>query len=196
MVHVKRCKGDKMKREDLKKLGIEEKEVIDSIMQLYGDGIQSVKSELETLKAQVVEKDASITELTEKAKALDGTESTLKELQDKVETYEKGESDRIEAEKQAKINQELLERFSTIKGEQKFNHDLVEKGRFEEFKKALADEQFKGKGDLDIFQAIVKPEDLANPQQQPIVMPGGNIGTHKSLESMSYDEYKAFRQGK
>ena len=71
-----------MKREDLKKLGIEEKEVIDSIMQLYGDGIQSVKSELETLKVQVVEKDAAITELTEKAKALDGTESTLKELQD------------------------------------------------------------------------------------------------------------------
>ncbi len=175
-----------MKREDLRKLGIEEKEVIDSIMQLYGDGIQSVKSELETLKAQVIEKDASITELTEKAKALDGTESTLKELQDKIAAYEKGESERIEAEKQAKINQELLERFNAIKGEQKFNHDLVEKGRFEEFKKALADEQFKGKGDLDIFQAIVKPEDLANPQQQPIIMPGGSNTQPTKAEFKSF----------
>jgi hypothetical protein len=101
----------------------------------------------------------------------------LKELQDKVATYEKAETDRLEAEKQTKADAELLERFKAIKGEQKFNHELVEKGRFEEFKNALQDEQFKGKGDSDIFGAIVKPEDLVNPQRQVVNMPGGNIST-------------------
>ncbi len=185
-----------MKREDLKKLGIEEKEVIDSIMQLYGDGIQSVKSELETLKAQVVEKDASITELTEKAKALDGTESTLKELQDKVQTYEQKEAERQAAEKQAQVDAEFTDRFNKARGDRNIRHPLIEKGRLEEFKAAFTDEQFKGKSDAEILETIVKPEDWENKQQATITMPGGNTGTHKSLESMSYDEYKAFRQGK
>jgi len=169
---------------------------ISFVMAERGKELNESKAKLEDLQKQLSDKESMIADLSEKAKAIDGTEATLKELQNKITTYEQTEQAKIEQEKQAKINQELLERFSAIKGEQKFNHDLVEKGRFEEFKKALADEQFKGKGDSDIFQAIVKPEDLANPQQQPIIMPGGNIGTHKSLESMSYDEYKAFRQGK
>lgn len=148
-------------------------EQIEYVMAERGKELNDSKAKLEELQKQLTDKEQTITELAEKAKAIDGTESTLKELQDKVALYEKTEAERIASEKQAKLDSELLERFKAIKGEQSFNHDLVEKGRFEEFKKALSDEQFKGKGDLDIFQAIVKPEDLVNPQRQTVTMPGG-----------------------
>jgi chromosome segregation ATPase len=152
-------------------------EQIDFVMAERGKEIEKEKVKLEELQKQLTDKDLSISELTEKAKNLDGTETTLKELQEKIATYEKSESERIESEKVAKLNAELMDRFNAIKGEQKFNHELVEKGRFEEFKNALQDEQFKGKGDSDIFGAIVKQEDLVNPQRQVVNMPGGNIST-------------------
>ena len=184
-----------MKRSDLKDLGIEDKATIDGIMSLYGEGIESAKAELETFKAQISERDKSITELTEQIKTFDGKDGTLKELQEKVATYEKEKSDREAAEIQAKTDLELKTRFDAIKGENKFNHELVEKGRFEDFKKALTDEQFKGKGDSDIFGSIVKPEDLINPQQATIVMPGGGGTIPKDLaQAKTFDEYKAIRK--
>lgn len=134
---------------------------------------ESDKAESEKLKTALAEKDNSITELNEKIKAFDGESDALNELQEKVANYEKEKADREAAEQQAKLDAELKARFDAIKGEQKFSHELIEKGRFEDFKKALQDEQFKGKGDSDIFGAIVKPEDLANPQRQTVTMPGG-----------------------
>lgn len=163
-----------MTRTEIKELGIEDKTVIDAIMKLHGDGLTEVKTKLQE---EIDKREKSITELSEKAKNLDGTETTLKEMQDKVAAYEKEKSDRETAEKQAKLDAELKTRFDAIKGENKFNHELIEKGRFDDFKKALQDEQFKGKGDSDIFSAIVKPEDLVNPQRQTVTMPGGNITT-------------------
>jgi len=149
-------------------------EQIGFVMAERGKELNESKAKLEELQKQLSDKESMIADLSEKAKAIDGTEATLKELQNKVATYEQTEQARIEQEKQAKLDSELFERFKATMGENKFNHGLVEKGRFEEFKKALADEQFKGKGDSDIFQAIVKPEDLANPQQQTLIMPGGS----------------------
>lgn len=138
-----------------------------------GKEVNDSKAKLEELQTKLTEKENAITELSEKAKNLDGTELKLKELNDQIAIFEKEKADRIEQEAQSKLNSELWERFNSIKGEQKFNHELVEKGRFEDFKKALHDEQFKGKGDSDIFGAIVKPEDLVNPQRQTVTMPGG-----------------------
>ena len=152
-------------------------EQIDFVMAERGKEIEKEKVNLEELRKQLTDKDLSISELTEKAKNLDGTETALKELNDKIAAYEKSETDRIESEKAAKLDSELFERFNAIKGENKFNHELVEKGRFEDFKKALLDEQFKGKGDSDIFGSIVKPEDLVNPQQATVTMPGGRVET-------------------
>src|SRR5574344_923716 len=152
-------------------------EQIDFVMAERGKEIETAKAEVEKLKVAISEKETTITELSEKVKGLDGTEAKVKELTDKISAYEKSEADRIESEKAAKLNAEIMDRFNAVKGEQKFNHELVEKGRFEEIKKALQDEQFKGKGDSDIFSAIVKPEDLVNPQRQTVTMPGGGQST-------------------
>ncbi len=158
-------------------------ELIDFIMAERGKEKEVEKSKLEDLQKQLLEREKSITELSEKAKNLDGTETTLKEMQNKVAAYEKEKSDREAAEQQAKLDSELKTRFDAIKGENKFSHELIENGRFQDFKKALSDEQFKGKGDSDIFSAIVKPEDLVNPQRQTVTMPGGgSTGTPTKAE--------------
>ena len=101
-----------MTRTELKEFGIEDKAIIDKIMDSYGAGVEKAKADTETLKNQMAEKDKAITELNEKIKAFDGTETKLKELIDKVATYEQKETERIEAEKQAQIDAE----FSISKG--------------------------------------------------------------------------------
>ena len=173
-----------MTRSELKEFGIEDKAVIDKIMDSYGAGVEKAKADTETLKSQMAEKDKAITELNEKIKAFDGTGETLKELQDKVATYEQKETERIEAEKQAQIDAELRQRFLANVGENKFKHEDIENGRFNAFKSALADEKFKGKGDAEIFAEVTKDMDLyVNPQQQTITMPGG--GLNKNADSLS-----------
>lgn len=162
---------------------------IEFVMAERGKEINAEKLKVEELQKTITDKDKSITELTETAKGLDGTKETLNTLQAKVAEYEKDEADRIENEKQTKLNGELRERFNTIKTEiakDGFKHDLVENGRFEEFKKALSDEQFKGKGDADIFQAVIKPEDLANPQKAIVTMPGGAKATPTKTEFKTF----------
>lgn len=177
-----------MTRSELKEFGIEDKAVIDKIMDLYGAGVEKAKADTETLKSQMAEKDKAITELNEKIKAFDGTGETLKELQDKVQSYEQKETERIEAEKQAQIDAELRQRFLANVGENKFKHEDIENGRFNAFKSALADEKFKGKGDAEIFAEVTKDMDLyVNPQQQPINMPGGgSSGTAPKAEFKNF----------
>ena len=167
-----------MTRSELKEFGIEDKAVIDKIMDSYGVGVEKAKADTETLKSQMAEKDKAITELNEKIKAFDGTGETLKELQEKVQTYEQKETERQEAEKQAQIDAELKSRFMAVVGENKFKHADIENGRFNAFKESLAKDEFKGKGDADIFAEITKDMDLyVNPQQEKITMPGGNVKT-------------------
>ena len=151
---------------------------------------ESDKAEVEKLKTALAEKDNSITELNEKIKAFDGTETKLQELTDKVTTYEQKETERIEAEKQAQIDAELRQRFLANVGENKFKHEDIENGRFNAFKSALADEKYKGKGDAEIFAEVTKDMDLyVNPQQQTVTMPGGNV-TNTNLDGVE----RAFMQ--
>ena len=136
---------------------------------------ESDKAEFEKLKTSLSDKESSIQELTNQIKSFDGKDETLKTLQEKVTTYEKAESDRIELEKQNQAQAELKNRFMAVVGENKFKHADIENGRFAAFKELLGKEEFKGKGDSDIFAEITKEMDcFVNPQQQTIVMPGGN----------------------
>ena len=152
-------------------------EQVSSIFAERGKEIEADKTKYETLQSQVAEKDKSISELNEKIKSFDGKETDLTELRTKIADYEKKETDRLEAEKQAKADSEMKDRFSKLIGDNKFKHEDIENGRFAAFKQALSDEANKGKGDSDIFAEITKDMDcFVNPQQETIVLPGGNAG--------------------
>ena len=154
------------------------------------------KAEMEKLKTTLTDKEKELSETNEKIKAFDGTETTLKELQDKVATYEQKETERQAAEKQAQVDAELKTRFMAVVGENKFKHADIENGRFNAFKESLAKEEFKGKGDSDVFAEITKDMDLyVNPQQATIIMPGGGGTIPKDLaQAKTFDEYKAIRK--
>lgn len=164
-----------MKRSELKEWGIEDKEVLDKIMSAYGEAIEDAKSEVETLKKTILERENDIKSLNEKVNGLDGSETALKELQDKVAVYEKQEAERKEAEKNAQMEADIKARFSTVLGEQKFKHTDIETGRFNAFKEAIGKPEYAGKGDADIFADVIKDMDcFVNPQQAPITLPAGN----------------------
>lgn len=185
-----------MTRSELKDLGIEDKAVIDSIMKLHGDGIEKAKTDFEAIKGQLEEKDKTIGELNEQIKSFDGQGTALKDLQDKVASYEKAEKDRKEAEEAAKIDNELRERFASVTGEQKWKHADIETGRFNAFKSALNDEANKGKGDADIFAAVTAEMDcFVNPQQEKVKMPPSGNGSNADPENMTQAEYNAWRRG-
>lgn len=168
-----------MKRSDLKELGIEDKATIDAIMELYGTGINEAKADVKKLEDDIKEKDKSIADLNETIKGFDGTEGTLKELQDKVATYEKAENERKAQEEQQKIDADLKNRFMAVVGENKFKHVDIETGRFNAFKESLSKDEYKGKGDSDIFAEITKDMDcFINPQQQHVEMPSGNTSAN------------------
>lgn len=151
-----------------------------------GKEIETAKAETEKLKVAISEKETTITELSEKVKGLDGTETKVKELTDKISAYEKSEADRKAAEEQAKLDAEFADRFNKAKGDRNIKHPLIEKGRLEEFKAAFSDEQYKGKSDAEILEAIVKPEDWENKQQQTVTMPGGGSSNTPKAEFKSF----------
>jgi hypothetical protein len=157
----------------LEELGLTAEQV-SSVFSERGKEITTDKEELDKFKADLKEKDSSIADLNEKIKTFDGTDATLKDLQSKVADYEKVETERKEKEQQAQINADFKNRFTNVLGEQKFKNIDSENGRFGAFKEALSKEEYKGKGDSDIFAEITKDMDcFVNPQQAQITMPSG-----------------------
>ena len=81
------------------------------------------------------------------------------------------------AAKQAAQETEFQTRFAGVVGEQKWRDELTGNAVFAEFKKAVADETNKGKGDKDILDALTKDRDyFANPSKTP-VFAGGTGGS-------------------
>lgn len=122
----------------------------------------------------------------DKDNALKTANETIKQLQSEdvekmkqtIADYEKKEQQRADAEKAANELQALKERFAPLKGEHTFLNEGTENWIFEEFKKAIALEENKGKSDADIFGAITKDKNIyENPNQKFVNPPagGGNV---------------------
>ena len=149
---------------------------------IFAERGKEIDSEKEKFEMQIADKDKTITELQETVKGFDGKDKTLEELQKQAETanarvkeLEQAEADRQQAQKDAEIEADLKNRFSRAAGENKFKHADIENGRFAAFKQALSDENFKGKGDSEIFAEVTKDMDcFINPQQQTVTMPSGS----------------------
>lgn len=163
-----KAKGDKMTREEVKTIipGITD-EQLDGIFRLHGESVTKAKgksgeyeNQIEKLKATLEENQKTISDLKEVA---DNSE----QLKAKLAEYEKQESERKLLQEQEAKEKTLSERFEKIAGNKEFINELTKSGIYNEFKKSLDLEENKGKGDAEIFEAMVKdqPNIFANPNQ-------------------------------
>lgn len=178
-----------MKTDFLKGLGLEQ-DAIDKIMAENGKDIAKVKADVEELKKQLTDKDASIEELNKTIKEYEGTDDTIKTLQKKVADYEQAEKDRVQAEKDAEADRILTENILGVIGDKEFVNDYTKNSIVAQVKTELAKSENKGKGAGEIFETLTKDVEgiFKNPQQQKLTIPpaGGGDNNEKKVEFRNF----------
>lgn len=188
-----------MKTEFLKSLGLDD-DAISKVMAENGKDVNAEKSRTAEAKEQLTAAQNSIAELNEKLKNFDGTPETIKELQDKVKSYEQAEADRVAAEKKAAEERELNAKFDELAGKAKFVNDITRNGVRAEFAAAIADEKNKGKGYKEIYDGLIKDRaDIfanANPALDiPGMGNGGMPDTDRMSDKEFFDNYFSKKKG-
>lgn len=183
-----------LKREMLVEAGIEDKAVIDNIMQAYGAGIENAKTqakselqaENETLKGQLEQQNQAIEALKVKEGASEESKQQLADLQAQFEQY-KLDSEANLAQV-TKTNAVAL----ALKDVGAFNsNDLMkfidlDKIELDEAGKPLLDDTINGLRETSpyLFQA-------KEPQPQPNITVGGNPTAGSEKQGDAFDEILA-----
>lgn len=166
--HVRgsRSKGASMKREDVKTIFPDAtKEQIDSLMALYGAGIEqekekrkTVDEELASRKSDLDKLKADFEKLKESNAGAEDYKAKFEQLQAKIaEDEQKAKAAAAEKEKADKI----AERFAAVVGDKKFSHAAIRADYLNRFTAALADDANAGKSDADIFHNLSKDDAAA-----------------------------------
>lgn len=184
-----------MKREFLKAIEGLTDEAIDKIMAENGKDIEATKSkysDYETVKADLKAAQGTITEL-EKSKG------DTAALQKTIDDYKAAEETRAANEKTAAARADVEARFGKALGERSFAHDYIKAGVLNDFEKALADEANKGKGDIELFEALTKDKEGIFVSQNPahVNMGGMGGGAMSDEDKLSDADYYAshFKKG-
>ncbi len=152
--------------------------------------LSSVQKKLDDAEKRAKKLEPLEKEAEKRAKAREERKIRLDEMRKRF--AEKKEN----AEQDAKIA-DLKERFAKAKGDKEFSLDYAEQGAFNDFMKLLDDPNNKGKGDVELFDTLVKDKQglfkSANPQGDPAKMGGVNTNT-SSTELIS--QYKNAQQSK
>lgn len=146
--------------------------------------INEFNNTTEKLNGQLTAANDTITGLKDQLKDLENVD--VKALQDKIKKFEDAEAARIQKENTAKEHDALKARFAPLKGENKFLNEGTENWMFEEFKKAIALEENKGKSDAAVYEAVTKDKNIyENPNQKFINPPvGGGVGNNSDEAKM------------
>ena len=107
-------------------------------------------------KEELANANEALKKAQETIATLEANKADVDALQKQIDQYKQAEAERAEAEKQAREEAELEERFSAVAGDKKFIHDMVREGVKRDFGAALKDRQNRGKGDAAIFEALTK----------------------------------------
>ena len=182
----------------LEDLGVE-KEVAEKILAERGREIEVDKAKREKLETELKEKKESLESLTTEIDTLKASGKNAEEIQAKLDALiaereaekTKAEADRILAEKNADIEK----RFAECVGDKKFSHDAIKADYLKKFADALESEEYKGKGDVDIFHALTKDDATAFTGVTAVKLQGGTpqgVGgksvTREDFNKMSYKE--------
>lgn len=172
-----------MKREFLTELGLE-KDVIDKIMSENGADIENAKKSVAGLQDELKEKEKTIADLTETIKGFESTDDTVKELQGRIEEYEKAEKERKQAEKDREQDAILTQNILEVVGDKQFVNDYTKDSIIAQVKSELAKSENKGKGASEIFETLTKDVEgiFKNPQQEQLVIEQAGNPNDKELD--------------
>lgn len=146
-----------MKREELKNIIPEiTDDQIDAILNLRSAEIGKSNRETTDLKEQVEKLNKDIAEYKEQIAGLEKSSGDTEALNNKIKELQDAINAREEADKEAKAEKALTDRFNVLHGDKKYINDFTRNGVFAEFKAALDAEEHKGKSDADIFAALTK----------------------------------------
>ena len=179
-----------MKREEIKAIFPEATdEQLKSVMDLNGTDVEKAKSKVTTLENELKEKKADFDKLNTELEALKTANASGEEWKTKYEAIvaeneakaKQAEADRILAEK----NAETEKRFNECVGDKKFSHDAIKASYLKKFADALDSEEYKSKGDAEIFHALTKDDATAFTGVQAVKLPGGRpAGTGTNYSSV------------
>lgn len=168
-----------MKREEIKAIFPDATdEQLKAVMDLNGSDAEKSKKKIESLEAELKESKDSYGKLNEDFEELKSTNASGEEWKKKFEALQaeneakekKAEADRILAEKNADIEK----RFADCVGEKKFSHDAIRLSYLNKFREAIDSDEYKGKGDVDIFHALTKDDATAFEGTTIVKLAGGN----------------------
>lgn len=160
----------------LEDLGVE-KEVAEKIFAERSKEIEADKAKREKLETELKEKKESLDNLSKEFEDLKSSNASAEEYKTKYEALvadneakeKQAEADRILAEKNADIEK----RFAECVGDKKFSHDAIRASYLKKFAEALESEEYKGKGDVDIFHALTKDDATAFTGVTAVKLAGG-----------------------
>ena len=167
-----------MKREEIKAIFADATdEQLKAVMDLNGADVEKAKSKVTALEAELKEKKADFEKLNTEFESLKAVNASGEDWKAKFEALQaeniakekQAEADRILAEKNADIEK----RFDGCVGEKKFSHGAIKDAYLKKFADALESEEYKGKGDADIFHALTKDDASAFVGVTPVKLAGG-----------------------
>ena len=189
-----------MKREEIKSIFADATdEQLKAVMDLNGADVEKAKSKVTALETELKEKKADFEKINNVFEALKTANACGEDWKAKFEALQaenvakekQAEADRILAEKNADIEK----RFVECVGDKKFSHDAIKADYLKKFADALESEEYKGKGDIDIFHALTKDDATAFTGVTAVKLQGGTpqgVGgksvTREDFNKMSYKE--------
>ena len=167
-----------MKREEIKAIFADATdEQLKAVMDLNGADVEKAKSKVTALEAELKEKKEAIDNFNKEIEELKTANASGEDWKAKFEALQaenvakekQAEADRILAEKNADIEK----RFAECIGDKKFSHDAIKADYLKKFADALESEEYKGKGDVDIFHALTKDDATAFTGVTAVRLQGG-----------------------
>ena len=186
-----------MKREEIKAIFADATdEQLKAVMDLNGADVEKTKSKVAALEAELKEKKADLDKLNTEFEELKTANASGDEWKTKYEAIvaeneakaKQAEADRILAEKNADIEK----RFTECVGDKKFSHDAIKSSYLKKFADALESEEYKGKGDADIFHSLTKDDATAFTGVTAVKLAGGRPS---GTSGKTRDEIMAIKDG-
>ena len=167
-----------MKREEIKAIFPDATdEQLSKILDINGADVEKVKAKVTGLAADIKDKKDAFDKLNTEFESLKSSNAGAEEYKSKYEALvaenaakeKQAEADRILAEK----NENIKNRFSTVLGEKKFNHDAIKAEYLKKFTEALDLKENQGRSDAEIFHELTKDDGAAFTGVTTVRLAGG-----------------------